>query len=85
MEELASVFEEANQEDEARHWYERILALDACRESTAHKLIRLLMKQGRRTEALAYCQRLAAALEEELDVMLSEETNELMANIREAA
>ncbi|MCA9933211.1 MAG: winged helix-turn-helix domain-containing protein [Ardenticatenaceae bacterium] len=83
MEELGASFEEAGLDDEAREWYGRILALDACRENTAQRLIHLLMRQGRRTEALAQCHKLATALEEELNVMLSEETNQLMARIRQ--
>ncbi len=81
MDELGTVHETVGQNKEAEALYERILALDACREVTAQRLIKLLMRQGRRAEALSKCQRLAAALEEELNIMLSEETNQLMARI----
>ncbi len=82
MEELGHVYESAKQEKEAELWYGRVLAVDPCRESTAQRLIRMLIAQGRRVDALVHCQQLAAALENELDVMLSEETSELMAQIR---
>ncbi len=82
MEELGQVYESMNEEKEAELWYGRVLAVDSCREKTAHRLIRLLLRQGRRVDALLHCQQLAAALENELDVMLSDETSELLAQIR---
>ncbi len=81
MDELAAIYESIEQLKEAEDLYERILALDACRETTAQRLVKLLLRQGRRAEALARCRRLAEALEEELNIMISEETNRLMTRI----
>lgn len=85
MNELGQEYEAQGQDDEAERWYVRVLAVDPCRENTAQRLIRLLMRQGRRVDALQRCQHLAASLEQELDVMLSAESSDLMAQIRLAA
>ncbi len=82
MEELGYVYELQQNDKEAEWWYGRVLAIDSCREKTAQRLIRLLLRQGRRVEALVHCQQLAAALESELDVMLSDESSALLHQIR---
>lgn len=82
MEELGRTYELHDNDKDAELWYGRVLAVDPCREKTAQQLIRMLMRQGRRVEALIHCQQLAAALENELDAMLSEETSDLLHQIR---
>ncbi len=81
MDECAMAYESLGQLQEAEDVYERILSTDPCREITAQRLIKLLLRQGRRADALIQCQHLATALEEELDMMLSAETRELMNRI----
>ncbi|MBE2198333.1 MAG: PAS domain S-box protein [Anaerolinea sp.] len=82
MEELGQALEALDQDQEAEIWYERVLAADACRESVARRLVRLLLRQGRRMDALMRIQQLATMLENELDAVLSVETSDLMAQIR---
>lgn len=82
LETLADLLVQSGRREQAEAWYQQVLAVDPCRERAARRLIRLLMEEGRDAEALAYCRRLAATLEAELDVMLSEETQQLMAEIR---
>lgn len=85
MEELGQAYEMLQDTKEAESWYQHVLAIEPCRESTAQRLIRLLLAQGRRVDALICCQQLAEVLERELDAMLSEESSALLAQIRQAA
>jgi PAS domain S-box-containing protein len=82
MEELGEAYEALGQDAEAETWYNRILAIDPCQESAAQRLVRLLTRQRRRIEALLLCQKLAETLEAELNVALSAETSDLLAQIR---
>lgn len=82
LEELGQTHESLGQDAEAETWYARALSLDPCRENTVQALVRLLLRHGRRVDALKRCQQLAADLEEELNVALSEETHDLMEQIR---
>lgn len=82
MEALADLLVQTGQPAQAVAWYEQILALDPCRESTVQRLVHLLVEEDRHVEALTHCRQLAATLEQELDVMLSDETRQLMNQIR---
>lgn len=85
MEELGQAYEALQKNEEAQRWYERVLAVDPCRESAAHSLVTLLWRQGRRSDALAICQQLSETMAAELDASLCAEMRALLAEIRLAA
>lgn len=82
LEELGQTHELLGKDTEAETCYARALSMDSCRENTAQALVRLMLRHGRRADALKRCQQLATALEEELDAALSAETYDLMEQIR---
>lgn len=73
LEELASLYQQQEQTEQARSTYLKILAIDSHRESAYQQLARLSYGSGTMMDSVAYCQRLAAALKDELDLILSEE------------
>lgn len=79
---LADLLQAQRGDEEAREIYRKILAEDPCREAAARKLMRLALRQGERTRALAQYARLEETLERELDVEPSEETRRLQQEAR---
>jgi DNA-binding SARP family transcriptional activator len=74
---LGELLSAQERDDEAIELYRKVLAEDPCREAAARKLMRLALRQGERTKALAQYARLEENLEHELDVEPSEETRRL--------
>jgi two-component SAPR family response regulator len=74
MEEIGVLYQQQEQIENARQTYLKILAVDPEREST-FKLLARLSQQGSESwaDSIAYCQRLAAALKDELDLILSQD------------
>jgi PAS domain S-box-containing protein len=68
--------------DEAKQMYRKVLAVDPCREVAARSLMRLALRQGRRTRALSLYTRLKENLERELEVEPSRETRQLQQEAR---
>ena len=74
LEELGSLCEGQQQEQEAVHLYLKALAVDACRETACRRLMRLFMRRGDRAAAVAQYRHLVEALRRELEVLPSQET-----------
>ncbi|MCB9422606.1 MAG: PAS domain-containing protein [Ardenticatenaceae bacterium] len=73
LEELGNLYQLYEQTEKARNTYLKILAIDPHRESAYHQLARLSHGTNTLMDSVAYCQRLAAALKDELDLILSQE------------
>ncbi len=73
LEEIGNLYQQQGQPEKARQTYLKILSLDPYRESVCQQLAHLSQGQSNRLDALAYCQRLAATLKDELDLILSQE------------
>jgi PAS domain S-box-containing protein len=74
--ELGSLYQQKEQTEEARHIYLKILSIDPSRESAYRQLAYLSHDTDTLMENVAYCQRLAAALKSELDLILNQDLNE---------
>ena len=81
MEKLALLYKKEGQSAEAIDRYRQILAIDPCRESSGRRLMSLLVREGKRVEAIAICRQMAAALAHELDVTVSEKTRGLCSRL----
>ncbi len=77
MDELGALYEMQQEEAKAKELYLQALAIDPCREKTCQTLMRLALRQGDRPTAVAQCRRLTQALQEELNVLPSQETRAL--------
>jgi PAS domain S-box-containing protein len=73
MEELAILYEQAGQKEEAGELYNRILEIDPERDSVRHRLASLSWEHSDRATALLHCRGLAESLKQELDLMLGQE------------
>lgn len=73
LEELGNLYQQQEQIDLARDVYLKILALDPGRESACQQLTRLSRGADSLMDNIAYCQRLAAVLKDELDLILSQD------------
>lgn len=74
LEEVGALYEQEGQRDEARNSYLKVLSVAPWRETTCQRLMRLLIRAGRLSEARRHCLRLRAALDEELGLTPSRET-----------
>lgn len=79
MEETGLLHEQNGQDEKAKEIYQKIVALDPCRESACQRLMRLLIRQGDTTASANYCRRLNEALRLELNVLPTKETRRLCA------
>jgi predicted ATPase/DNA-binding SARP family transcriptional activator len=70
---LARAWEDSDQIDSAVAALRRLLDADACDERAARELMRLLVRHGRRSDAVRTYQRLVAALRNDLDVAPSDD------------
>ncbi len=77
LEELGSLCEQEQQDQEAISLYLRVMAMDPCRETVGRRLMRLAIRQGDRATAVAHYRRLADALWQELKVPPDRETQRL--------
>lgn len=82
MDELGALYEKQNEEAKAKELYLHALAIDPCREKTCQTLMRMAIRQGDRPTAVAQCQRLTQALQEELNVAPSYETQNLCKQLK---
>lgn len=82
VEALAAAAEARGDHRRAADALRRLLTLDATHEDAARRLMRVLSRDGRRGEALDAFDRLARALETELDAAPTKETAALAARIR---
>jgi len=73
LEELGNLHERQAEPDKARDAYLQVLALDVRREKVAQQLARLSRREDNQIDNLSYCHRLATALKDELDLVLSQE------------
>lgn len=73
MEELGALCEETGRGAEAEDLYLQVLAVDPCRECAFRRLVQLLLRQGRRADAVGRCEQLRRTLRQELDVEPSED------------
>jgi two-component SAPR family response regulator len=73
LEEVGKLYQQQEQDDKARDTYLKILTLDPYRESVCQQLALLSQSPDSRLDSLAYCQRLAATLKDELDLILGQE------------
>jgi len=74
---IATLSQRRGDPDRAAAALHRLLAADICNERAAEELMRLLMRRGRRSEALRVHQRLVRALRDDLGVEPSEPIAEL--------
>jgi len=79
---LAAMLGAQDRVDEAIAALNRLLALDPANESAHRDLMKLLVRAGRRSEALRQYQQCAAALKRELDAEPAAETRRLLAELR---
>lgn len=79
--ELAHLYEKMEKTEEAIDIYQQILAVDCCQENSCRKLMSLFIKLGKRSEAIQVCQRLAQCLADELDILISDQTQALYEKI----
>jgi DNA-binding SARP family transcriptional activator len=79
MEEMGLLYEQSDQDEKAKEIYQKILAIDPCRETACQRLMRLLIRQDDTASAANYCRRLNEALRLELDTVPSKETRRLCA------
>lgn len=77
MEEMGLLHEQNNQDEKAKETYQKIMAIDHCRETACQRLMRLLIRQGDTASAANYCRRLNEALRIELDTVPTQETRRL--------
>ena len=77
MEEMGLLHEQNGQDVKARELYQKIMAIDHCRETVCQRLMKLLIRQGDHTTAANYCRRLNEALRLELNVLPTKETRRL--------
>jgi two-component SAPR family response regulator len=73
LEELGNLYQQQEQTEQARSIYLKTLALDPHRENAYQQLVRLSHGTDTLQDSVAYCQRLAAALKNELDLILSQD------------
>ncbi len=73
LEELGNLHEQQAEPEKARDAYMQILALDSRRENVSQQLAKLSRREDDRIDNLSYCHRLATALKDELDMILSHE------------
>ena len=85
MEEMALLHKKVGETEDAIDTYRRILAMDSCRETSGRRLMSLLVRKGKRVEAIAICRQLAQSLEGELDILVSQKTRGLCGKLRQAA
>jgi PAS domain S-box-containing protein len=78
LETTGDLLQQLGQPQEAKKLYLSALMVDPDYDSAYQKLIHLALPHGSKIEALAYCQRLAATLRSELDIMLDAEFRELL-------
>lgn len=81
LEKLGHLYEQQGQDKVATNIYLKALAVDPCRETACRQLMQICLRLSNRAAALAHFQRLAHALQTELDVMPSEETRKLYQHI----
>lgn len=77
LEELGHLYEQIQQYKKAIDNYLKVLSLDPCRERACQALMKLYLRQGDRSAALARYQQLVKALETELGVAPSEKAQAL--------
>ncbi len=79
---LAQIHGERGTPDEVIHLVRQAVAVDPLREDVHIRLIRALLADGRRRDALVQYEALCTALDEELDAVPSAEARKLLAEIR---
>lgn len=79
---LAQIHGERGRPDEVVQMVRQAVAVDPLREDVHVRLIRALLADGRRRDALVQYEALCAALDEELDAVPSAEARRLLAEIR---
>lgn len=77
MEEMGMLYELNDEDEKAKETYQKIMALDHCRETACQRLMRLLIRQGDTASAANYCRRLNDALRLELNAVPTKETRRL--------
>lgn len=77
MEEIGMLYELNDEEEKAKETYQKIMAIDHCRETACQRLMRLLIRQGDSASAANYCRRLNDALRLELNAVPTKETRRL--------
>ena len=70
LEELGNLYQQQEQIEQARNVYLKILAINPHQESAYQQLAQLSHGTETLQDSIAYCQRLAAALKSELDLIL---------------
>lgn len=78
LETTGDLLQQLDQPQEAKKLYLSALMLDPDCASAYQKLIHLALPHNSKVAALQYCQRLAATLRRELDIILDEEFRELL-------
>ncbi len=78
LEELGTLYAEQGDKEEAKKQYLSALTLDPSLQSAYDKLVNLALPKSEKADLLLYCQKLAAALRSELDILLSEELRRLL-------
>jgi DNA-binding SARP family transcriptional activator len=73
LEELGNLYQQQEQTEQARSIYLKILAIAPHRENAYQQLVQLSHGTDTLQDSIAYCQRLAAALKNELDLILSQD------------
>ena len=73
LEELGTLYQQQEQTEQARSIYLKILAIAPHRENAFQQLARLSQGTDTLQDSVAYCQRLAAALKNELDLIMSQD------------
>ncbi len=73
LEELGNLYQQQDQTEQARSIYLKILTIAPHRENAYQQLVRLSHGTDTLQDSIAYCQRLAAALKNELDLILSQD------------
>lgn len=84
LEDLGELHERQNRFLEAENLYLKVLAIDPCIESACQKLMRLSINQGHLAEAAVHYQRLAEALNRELNVEPSMEIKQLRERVQQS-
>ena len=80
---LTTLLAQQGHDDQAMIVLNRLLRIDPANEAAHRELMKLLARNGRRSEALRQYQQCAAALKRELDAEPGAETRQLLAELRQ--